>query len=121
MHATTLAILLAITQGMAANEAGPSPGSASGQHCMYQPGVPKPVANPGPGAAPILVTGQGEAGNDPGARSEAQLNWSRKVQASFGPAFATFGKARNAAFTCREAGSYLSPRRNCSVRAQPCN
>jgi hypothetical protein len=116
MHATALAILLAIAQ-VAAIAAGPG----AERHCMYQPGVPKPVANPGPGAAPMLVSAQGEAGTDPEARSEAQLNWSRRVQASFGPAFATFGKARNAAFTCRESGSYLSPRRSCSVQAQPCN
>ncbi len=125
MQGQAIAILLSIAQVMASSGADPMTsamaGPGPGTLCMYQPGVPKPLTNPGPGASPILVTGQAEAANDPGARAEAQLNWSRKVQATFGPSFAVFGRARHAAFSCRESGSYMNPRRSCSVQAQPCN
>lgn len=119
MQATAVALLLVIAQAPAPS--GITLVQGSGGLCMYQPGVPKPAATPGPGAIPLLVTAQAEAANDAAARSAAQLNWSRKVQGSFGPAFASLAKARQATVSCRDAGAYLSTARSCQVQAQPCN
>ena len=63
-------------------------------------------------------TGQGVGGvGTEVAKSRAAADWSAKVQAKHGSAFATFGKAQGVRYDCRK-GAVLEAK--CVVAAKPC-